>query len=1001
MSDTSVYTQPILSVTAKILGVDPKTLFGCTFAELGGSSLDASRLVVTLMRETGVRLCAVDVMSAADFGAFLSSLPAHSQPAMPPDQGQAIGPGDKIPLTWQQKIIWFQAELEPCSPRYYFHAALRFQSRPDISVLRARLAAALRRHPVMRIRLERIGHEIVQIVPPRDVSPEEIDFQEITLTSAPQTGRALIEAVGANSPFDLYTGPLVRWRLIYLPGDATILLHTEHHLVHDGMSFMAFLRSLDDAICTEEPDYAYFAYALAQRPAQKEEIARVAARLATADLSPFPARGTPGDGPDLHIRVPIPGDLLRAIEDSAQRAKTSTFAAFLAANVYAVGMYRGTRSFVIATGTANRPLENSDTVGMFVSLVPALMRYDPAAAPIEHLHAINESLQEAVVRSDLPVQEITRALGRAVRDGNSLITTGFSMLEQTCTSVMIGGQTATVQLGISSGSAKFPLDAVLLLSGEGPTRRAEVLFEGQAASVSEDDIWAVWTMMITWLKEFTGRVPPPPDASGSTLVKQVVGHAELHPDVPALVDDTITISYAELLRFAERARSVLDGHRRIGIIGTSSARFFAVAFAALHAGGAYVPLPGDQSAERLTTMARSAACDLLVVASDQATHWLAESVQAGLSGLPLATWQDLSSAMDNAVTPKPSTEAAYIICTSGSTGVPSPVLVQRPGLDLLCTWIVQECSLSAGCPVGQWAGVGFDASALEVWPALWAGCSVHIVPREVRADPFDLIDWLASNVESVFVISSVAELLNQLDWPAECRLKTLLTGGETLHRVREGLPFRVFNGYGPTETTIYATGWWVSPEGETLPPIGRPFPYVQIRLITDEGQLVDEGTGELWIGGAGVAGGYAGAAWKTAAKFIPDPYSDDGRILYRTGDIVHRDADGILTFRGRRDRQVKIDGVRLELGEIEAVVLRQPGVRSAAAVMAGSRPWVYIVAEAGADQTAITHAIRAALPSQVRHLAIHYVHDLPVTASGKIDMRELARRSTREEAAHG
>lgn len=1001
MSDISSFTQPIISVAANILGVDPEALFGRTFAELGASSLDASRLVVTLMRETGVRLRAVDIMLADDFGALLSSLSAPTLQATTPDAHPIISPGDKIPLTWQQKIVWFQAQLEPHSPRYYFHATLSFESRPDVTLLRKRLTAALYQYPVMRIRLEYTGKDVVQIVPPQDMSPAEVDFQEITLTSTPPTGRALVEAIDGNSPFDLSTGPWVRWRLIYLPGDVTVLLHTEHHLIHDGMSFLVFLSSLDDANDTHEPDYGYFAYALAQRPAPQEQIASVAVRLSTADLSPFPARGAISDNTsDLHLRVPIPGDLLHAIEDAARQAKVSMFAAFLAANVHAIGTYRGARSFTVFVGINNRSPDNSDTVGMFVSAVPALMQYNPALKPVEHLRAVNEALQEAITRSDLPVQEIVRAMGRAVRDGNSLITTGFSMLEQTCASVSIAGQTVTVRLGVFSGTARFPLDAVLLLSGKGPTRKAELHFEGEAASVSEDDIWAIWTMMINWLKEFTGRVSPSPEASVSALVERVVRHAALQPDAPALADDTETISYGELLSFAERARSVMAGRQRIGIIGTSSAHFFAVAFAALHAGGAYVPLPADQSVDRLATMARVAACDLFVVAGDQAARQLADSLQARLSGLPRVTWQELVSLTGDTVAPEPSAEAACIIFTSGSTGVPSGVLVNRTGLDRLCEWIVQVCSLNSGCPVGQWASVGFDASAFEVWPALWAGGSVHIIPRDVRADPIALMTWLASNVQSVFVAASVAELLAQLDWPANCRLATLVAGGETLHAIPEGLPFRVLNGYGPTEATCCATAHWVSP-GETLPPIGRPFPYVQVYVVAEDGHLVGEGTGELWIGGDGVARGYAGDPWKTAARFIPDPYSDDGRILYRTGDIVYRDADGVLHFRGRRDRQVKIDGVRLELGEIEAVAMRQPGVRLAAAVMIGTKPWLYVVTEADANKTALAQAIRTALPSQVRHLGVRYVHDLPLTASGKIDTRNLTGQSTSEEATYG
>lgn len=994
MTNMSPFAQSTFSMAANILGVDSETLSGHTFAELGGSSLDASRLVTTLMRETGVRLRACDIMSANDFGVLLFTLSEQSTAHTSPDARPHIIPGNKIPLTWQQKIIWFQTQLDPYSPSYYFHATLHFDTIPDITALRQQLANALRQHPVLRIRLERTTKEVFQIVPPLEVSAAEIDFQEISLPAVPTTEQALIEAVDGNHPFDLSTGPLVRWLLIHLPGDEAVLLHTEHHLVHDGVSFITFLNSLNDTNESREPDYSYFEYALAQRPPSEEEIAQVAKRLSTADLTPFPARGTIRDnGADLHLRIPIPNDLLHAVKDAAKAAQTSIFAAFLAANVHAIGTYRGTQSFVVFTGSDNRPPEYNNTVGMFVSAVPVLMQVDSGQKPIEHLHAVNSSLREALVHSNLPIQEIVRAMGYAVRGGNTLISTGFSMFEHAQTTFNIAGQPATVCLGVFSGSAKFPLDAVLLLSGEGLTQRAELMFEGEAASVSEDDVWAIWTIMVNWLKEFAGKMSPPPEVSVSSLIKRIVHHATRQPDMPALVMDSETISYDQLLSFAHRARPAVEGHRRVGILGTSSPHFFAVAFAVLHAGSTYVPLPADQAVERLVTMARLAACDLLVVVGDDAVHQLADALQTQLTNLPIVSWQTMTAQALAPVEPEPSNEAAYIIFTSGSTGVPNGVLAPRSGLDHLCDWVAEACHFEPGSPVAQWASVGFDASALDVWPTLWAGGSVHIIPKDMRIDPIDLMSWLAANVQSIFVVSSLAELLFQLDWPADCQLETLMTGGETLHAVPTGLPFRVLNAYGPTETTIYATAHWVSP-GETMPSIGRPFSYVQGYVIDTDGQLIHEGEGELWLGGPGVAQGYAGNFWKTATRFIPNPYSDDGDIIYRTGDIVYRDADGMLHFRGRRDRQVKIDGVRLELGEIEAVAMRQPGVRLAVATLAGNKPSIYIVADADTDKDTLTQTIRDALPAQVAHLKVHYEDTLPLTTSGKIDIRNLSTQSS-------
>jgi acyl-coenzyme A synthetase/AMP-(fatty) acid ligase len=297
--------------------------------------------------------------------------------------------------------------------------------------------------------------------------------------------------------------------------------------------------------------------------------------------------------------------------------------------------------------------------------------------------------------------------------------------------------------------------------------------------------------------------------------------------------------------------------------------------------------------------------------------------------------------------------------------------------------------------VSQAAGVGFDASAWEVWPALSAGCVVRVVPAAVRPDPDALATWLVDNgIEFAFVPTPVAEMLVRRQWPDQCRIKVLGVGGDRLHPLPEHLPFQVLNLYGPTECTVVTAAHRVEPGGARLPPIGSVVPFGYGRVVDASGALVNPGhEGELWIGGSGVAAGYLGDEQATRSRFIPDPYSPLGGVVYRSGDIVRRRPDGTLDFVGRKDRQFKISGVRIELGEVEATALRLVGVRQAVATATGEhgrqRLSLFLVGEPSVDQQKTEQRIRAGLPTQLRHLTIRFVPKLPLNGNGKVDPRML------------
>ncbi|HEY1271032.1 MAG TPA: amino acid adenylation domain-containing protein, partial [Terriglobales bacterium] len=355
---------------------------------------------------------------------------------------------------------------------------------------------------------------------------------------------------------------------------------------------------------------------------------------------------------------------------------------------------------------------------------------------------------------------------------------------------------------------------------------------------------------------------------------------------------------------------------------------------------------------------------------------------------------------------------AYVIYTSGSTGRPKGVEIQHQALANLIAWHQRGYEVTAQDRATQVAGAAFDASVWEIWPYLTAGASIHLPDEVTRATPEALVPWLADHQITIsFLPTPLAEACLELPWPEHTCLRALLTGGDRLHRPpRQGLPFRLFNNYGPTENTVVTTWCEVPPaDGDwNSPPIGRPIDNVQTYVLDRFAQPVPIGIpGELHIGGASLARGYLRRPELTAEKFIPNPRGQlSPSRLYKTGDRVRYRLDGNLEFLGRIDQQVKIRGFRIELGEIETVLRSHPEIRDLAVIvredtLAQPRLVAYIVPQVGSapDHAGLAHFLKAKLPAYMIPSAFVAVAALPLTPNGKVDYRALpAPASSRPEA---
>ncbi|MEV7287858.1 amino acid adenylation domain-containing protein [Streptomyces sp. NPDC093252] len=488
------------------------------------------------------------------------------------------------------------------------------------------------------------------------------------------------------------------------------------------------------------------------------------------------------------------------------------------------------------------------------------------------------------------------------------------------------------------------------------------------------------------------------------------------PHAVAVVAGGRAVTYEELDRVSGRVARCL---RELGAgpetpVGVALPRGVDLVVALLgvwRAGAAYVPLDPAQPAARLAGLLRDSGAELVLAGREAA----AAVAEAGARRLDPGALPD--PARPDAPLPVPAADpggAAYAVFTSGSTGRPKAVVVTHAGIAGRVGWTVERHGLGPGDRVLQKTTIGFDAAAWEIFAPLVSGATVVLAPAGAERDPAALLAAVAAHGITVLqVVPSVLRLLvaeGAAAWAGCGALRLLFSAGEPLHfplvaRVRElaGAELEVWNTYGPTECSIDATAHPVETgPGEGPVPIGRPLPGMRALVLDPAGAPVPVGVpGELHVGGAGVARGYAGRPELTAERFVPDPYATvPGDRLYRTGDQVRWRADRTLEYLGRLDHQVKVNGVRIEPGEIEAALTAHPAVTGAVVTAyeadgdgdgggGGKRLAAHVTAGGDVDAAGLRAFLAGRLPESHVPSVFRVLEAFPLLPSGKADRAAL------------
>ncbi|MDG4786445.1 amino acid adenylation domain-containing protein [Micromonospora sp. WMMD1102] len=508
---------------------------------------------------------------------------------------------------------------------------------------------------------------------------------------------------------------------------------------------------------------------------------------------------------------------------------------------------------------------------------------------------------------------------------------------------------------------------------------------------------------------------PATDAGSANILPALVARqVAATPDAVAVLAGDVEVTYAELDRRANRlARHLRDlGVGPDALVGVCLPRGVELVVALLgvwKAGAGYLPLSPDHPRDWASWVLTDTGAGIVLTESAHA------ELVAG-TGARVVTLDDLGTVLAGLSDEAPGNPAggdhlAYAIYTSGSTGRPKGVMVSHAAIANRVDWAVRQHGLGPADRVLQKTALTFDAACWEFFAPLVSGGTVVLAPVGAERDPAALVRAIHRHGVTVFQgVPSVLRLVAEEPGWRDCTsLRLLFSAGEPLHaelcrRLTDGLKVTLWNTYGPTECAIDVTAHPYDPALPTGPvPIGRPLANLRVLVLDGNGDPVPVGVaGELHAGGVGVARGYLGRPDLTAEKFVPDPYGPAGSRLYRTGDLVRWRADATLEYIGRLDHQVKVNGVRIEPGEVESALVAHPDV-SAAVVLAveaaegGKRLVGYVTGERVPAADRLRTFLRDRLPDPMIPAAFVALPEFPLNSSGKVDRAALPAPETAAE----
>ncbi len=1052
----------IARVWTEVLGLERLGIHD-NFFELGGHSLLAVQVATRLEQlfkiEVGVRLI-FENPTLAELAALvetqvgtLSVLPL-----------EPIQRDDKLPLSFAQERLWFLDQLETRSTAYNVGVALWLNGDLEITALEKSVRRLAARHEILRTRFVQVAGRPVQIVEV-DHQPAlaVVDLTQLgegqREVKASQLARNEIE-----TSFDLTCDSLLRVKLVRLETTRHLLLVTMHHIISDQESIRIFLEELSrlygetlglesanlPKLPVQYADYAFWQRQWLHGQALDRQLDYWKEQLA----GELPLLQLPTDHPRPAVQryhgasetMLLPRELLTELSAIGQSAGATPFMTLLAAFQALLYRYSGQEDIMIGTPIANRSrAELESLIGLFLNTL--VLRVNLSGNPTfkQLVGQVRQVALDAFSHRDLPFERLVEVL-QPERDlsRNPLFQVMFVYQSEAEVPRLELPGMAVEPFEVLTDTAKFDLTLFVeqtasglkcLLEYNSDIFEAEtirrmlshfrVLLQGVVANpnqrigflplltaAEQQQILFDWNDTLTEIPElcvhqlFEAQVERAPDAVAVSWIDPANGSI---PDQP--------LTYHALNRRANQLAHYLrtlgvGPNTLVGLYVTRSVEMVIGILGVLKAGGAYVPLDPDLPPERLAFQLEDA--QIKVLLTQTALQSNVVDYSASLVYLD-ADWDSMADQSENNpqinVSPQ---HLVYVIYTSGSTGKPKGVLIHHRGVVNYLQWAVQAYEVEQGIGAPLHSSFAFDLTVTSIFAPLLTGRTVYLVPNDWGAAGLAEVMRRNAGFSLVKVTPTHLELLRRqlADLEIASCTRHFILGGENL-LTKQVAPWRMLapqtvlvNEYGPTETVVGCSAYF-TPPGEldsASVSIGRPIANTQLYILDRNLQPTPIGvTGELYIGGVGVAQGYLNRPALTETKFIPNPFIPEGtsdpRVssrLYRSGDLARYRSDGNIEYLGRIDHQVKIRGYRVELEEIETVLRGHPRLREvvvlAEEASEGTRLVAIVVANEGLEPPSASDLqdyLRSKLPEYMQPSVFVLVDRIPQAASGKVDRHRL------------
>ena len=1021
--------QEIHGIIAKIINSDD---FGVTtpLGYVGLTSIMAIKLAIKINKRFGVTL---DSKSLAKTGTLQSIENEVLRVMMEEERGSkeeipgqalnrrsvtANGANEEkhsdtnnIPLSYAQMGVYVECIKQPEAAVYNIPMKVRFPKTVDTTLLAQALTTLVKTHPQLQAHFGSSGSDIIQII---DIEqPVEIPLSQHSEAEMEQYKRDFVK------PFNLRQGPLYRMEIVTTEEWVYLLLDF-HHLVMDGGSLDLFLNQLCDLMndpetCQLEPEsFTYADFVAAEKAAESSEEYAAARnffqqRLGNVEgVTEVPSDLTNPKEQGVIETVTSPLDF-DAIGDFCRQHNISPAHLTLAATFYALARFTNNEQLCITTISNGRSdLRISNTTGMFVNTL-ALSATIGEQSVLEFLDETSKQFDETLRHENYPFAQIA---------------TDYDLSAEIMFAYQMGvlnehkykGQTLAIE-SMESDTPKFRIAFYIQEEKGKPSvcleydngRYSRELMQNLAQSVCNaakafirqpelglKQVSLLDDGQVVLLDSFNQTDVPYDDTQ--TIVSLFRRQVELTPDNMAVVYHDNKYTYREVDAISERIAACLvaKGLGREAVVSVLIPRCEWMAIASLgvlKAGCAYQPLDPSYPAERLNFMMQDADAKLLI--ADEELRPIVDEYQ----GEVLLTKDIMNLPTVSAeIGGNPKPESLFIMLyTSGSTGTPKGCQLEHRNLVAFCHWYQRHYGLTANDKVAAYASYGFDACMMDLYPALTCGACVHIIGDDIRLNLPDLNDYF--NREGITHSFITTQVGYQFATNVENHsLRCFAVGGEKLSALNPPTNYKMYNGYGPTECTIFTTNYWVK-DYELDIPIGKPLDNLKLYIVDKQFNRLPVGAmGELWVSGPQVSRGYLNRPEKTAETYLDNPFDgESGKYsrVYRTGDIVRYLPDGNIQFVGRKDGQVKIRGFRIELKEVEAVIRQFPEIKDATVQAfdyenGGKYIAAYIVSDKKVDIKQLNDFIGQQKPPYMIPAATMQIDAIPLNQNQKVNRKALS-----------